>query len=650
MKRFMTAHTIQRRTHMRKGFLKILLTKSNQRRTEVVRVLRRVRKQNNTHENTGRCTEFEERNPDNLIKGWLVLYENGILKFKGDKSRMRIYLGNGNVKVLTKDESHELLVSDRKLENGFVIVVGEKKYFFKCDTRNEMLLWVDALHSTIQKTTRKDEVPAPVRQLPMYVNGTFYAAQYPSSCTDTTCATRSTLISTGSSCTENSVLAFSISISNGVIIQPDVSVFHKILNISLPYRTNGSYTSVTPHILFGPHQLDTTQPTDTNQQVFPFRCSLSSPQLYQGQFSHLLNASCNLTVRFKSASVRCSSQRISALYSRLIAAPSYPAALNACDRSSFFAATVSNSSLIGGGTELPYVNLQLTVVHKSLMICCDSDLLPYSTVRLCAFQHPSSQLLSQELIDVRILFSQMNFEIHLLMSRSLLLLLFSNRNNWRSEDCIVLSSISEAFAYRLKEEAPQMDVRNGSGFIYSPRDGIMTASSCHGGLADQALKIRTLDVLRDQMTAYNETSSRLLSLFQSSLLLGQSRTPLLLSIFSSFLLQDLLLFPSYPHHWFIGLLLLHMNPPVLEIMSLMETLIVDCCVSRGYASVGVVMCHEFINSIPACLGSSLMAQHSVHFHVSRHSLGPDPSQPCKCMSRFQSSARRNCLLFFSTVS
>ncbi|KRX64290.1 hypothetical protein T06_14071 [Trichinella sp. T6] len=161
MKRFMTAHKIQRRTHKRKGFLKILLTKSKRRRTEVLRVLRRVRKQNNTHENTGKCTEFEERNPDNLIKGWLVLYENGILKFKGDKSRMRIYLGNGNVKVLTKDESHELLVSDSKLENGFVIVVGEKKYFFKCDTRNEMLLWVDTLRSTIQKTTRKDEVPAP---------------------------------------------------------------------------------------------------------------------------------------------------------------------------------------------------------------------------------------------------------------------------------------------------------------------------------------------------------------------------------------------------------------------------------------------------------------------------------------------------------
>ncbi|KRX37442.1 hypothetical protein T05_254 [Trichinella murrelli] len=462
---------------------------------------------------------LEERNPDNLIKGWLVLYENGILKFKGDKSRMRIYLGNGNVKVLTKDESHELLVSDRKLENGFVIVVGEKKYFFKCDTRNEMLLWVDTLRSTIQKTTRKDEVPAPVRQLPMYVNGTFYAAQYPSSCTDITC---------------------DASLLPGRALCPCL---------------NNSRSDV----LSAVHNF-----------IKADSCSLLS------------SSTCVMSCR-KDLFIDRTRHSMS----------------------SFFAATVSNSSLIGGGTELPYVNLQLTVVHKSLMICCDSDLLPYSTVRLCAFQHPSSQLLSQELIDVRILFSQMNFEIHLLMSRSLFLLLFSNRNNWRSEDCIVLSSISEAFAYRLKEEAPQMDVRckfrNGSGFIYSPRDGIMTASSCHGGLADQALK--------------------------SSLLLGQSRTPLLLSIFSSFLLQDLLLFPSYPHHWFIGLLLLHMNPPVLEIMSLMETLIVDCCVSRGYASVGHVLCHEFIDSIPACLGSSLMAQNSVHFHVSRHSLRPDPSQP-----------------------
>ncbi|OUC40776.1 hypothetical protein D917_03808 [Trichinella nativa] len=74
----------------------------------------------------------------------------------------------------------------------------------------------------------------------------------------------------------------------------------------------------------------------------------------------------------------------------------------------------------------------------------------------------------------------------------------------------------------------------------------MTAGSCHGGLADQAQKVRTLDVLRDQKPAHNEMSSTLLSLFQSSLLLGQSRTPLLLSIFSSFLLQDLLLYPSYP--------------------------------------------------------------------------------------------------------
>ncbi|KRY26943.1 hypothetical protein T01_3013 [Trichinella spiralis] len=151
----------------------------------------------------------------------------------------------------------------------------------------------------------------------------------------------------------------------------------------------------------------------------------------------------------------------------------------------------------------------------------------------------------------------------------------------------------------------------------------MTAGSCHGGLADQALKVRTLDISRDQKPAHNEMSSTLLSSFQSSLLLGQSRTALLPRIFSSFLLQDLLLLPSDPHHWFTGLLLLHMNPPVLEIISLMKTFIVDCCVSREYASVGHVICHE------SCDGSttSLIAQSSVHFHVPRRSLRPDPSQP-----------------------
>ncbi|KRY47044.1 hypothetical protein T03_4918 [Trichinella britovi] len=197
----------------------------------------------------------------------------------------------------------------------------------------------------------------------------------------------------------------------------------------------------------------------------PFRCSLSSPQLYQGQFSHLPNVSCNLTVRFKSASARCRSQRVSVLHSRLIAAPSHPAALNACDRCSFFAATVSNSSLMG---------------------VQNYHLLPYTTVRLCAFQR---RIPAQQPLNV---FSRISFLSSADPFRSLestfitetdgyvtLLiiiliklnppsivgfspvstLLFSNSNNWRSEDCIVLSFISEAFAYRLKEEAPEMDVR-----------------------------------------------------------------------------------------------------------------------------------------------------------------------------------------------
>ncbi|KRZ01993.1 hypothetical protein T11_15329 [Trichinella zimbabwensis] len=120
----------------------------------------------------------EETNPDNLIKSWLVLYENGLLEFKDDKSRERIFLGNKNVKILTDDACQELLASDRKLENGFVIVVAEKKYFFKCDTSEEMMLWVIDLHFTIQQITAKNEVQAPIRQLPVYDNvGQFITRQ-----------------------------------------------------------------------------------------------------------------------------------------------------------------------------------------------------------------------------------------------------------------------------------------------------------------------------------------------------------------------------------------------------------------------------------------------------------------------------------------
>ncbi|KRY26852.1 hypothetical protein T01_7728 [Trichinella spiralis] len=364
---------------------------------------------------------LEEKNPDNLIKGWLVLYENGILKFKSDKSLIQIYRGNGNVKVLTNDASQEDRQTFCTLTPDGILDASSRVVRFTvmdvCQIHSEVF---SAVHNSIK-------------------------ADRCSPSSSSTC----------------------------------VMSCHKDLFIDR-----------TQHSIF-----------------------------------HLF---------------------------------------------------------LDGDTELPYVNLQLTVVHKSLTICCDSDLLPYSTVRLCIFQRGIPAPVS--------------------------ILLPSNRNNWRSEDCIVLSSTSEAFAYRLKEEVPQMHVRNGSGFIYSPRDGIMTAGSCHGGLADQALK--------------------------SSLLLGQSRTALLPRIFSSFLLQDLLLLPSDPHHWFTGLLLLHMNPPVLEIISLMKTFIVDCCVSREYASVGHVICHE------SCDGSttSLIAQSSVHFHVPRRSLRPDPSQPCEMKTKVLLSA------------
>ncbi|KRY76701.1 hypothetical protein T4A_8968 [Trichinella pseudospiralis] len=129
----------------------------------------------------------EETNPDNLIKGRLVLYKNGLLEFKGDKSHEWISLGNKNVQILVGSKCQELLDADRKLENGFVIVLAEKKYFFKCDTVEEMDLWVFDLHSTIQKITAKNEIQEPIRQLPLYNNGTFYDAQCQHHYNDDTC-------------------------------------------------------------------------------------------------------------------------------------------------------------------------------------------------------------------------------------------------------------------------------------------------------------------------------------------------------------------------------------------------------------------------------------------------------------------------------
>ncbi|KRY45460.1 hypothetical protein T03_13628 [Trichinella britovi] len=193
-----------------------------------------------------------------------------------------------------------------------------------------------------------------------------------------------------------------------------------------------------------------------------FRCQSPaiSPQLYQGQFSHLLNVSCNLTVRFKSASARCRSQRVSVLHSRLIAAPSHAADLE------FLLCRNSFHLFLDGSTELPYANLQLTIVHKSLTICCDSDLLPYSTVRLCAFQRRIPASLESTFITETDGYVTLLIIILIKLNPPSIVgfspvstLLFSNSNNWRSEDCIVLSFISEAFAYRLKEEAPEMDVR-----------------------------------------------------------------------------------------------------------------------------------------------------------------------------------------------
>ncbi|KRX86667.1 hypothetical protein T4E_12080 [Trichinella pseudospiralis] len=98
----------------------------------------------------------KETNPDKLTKGWLVLYKNGLLEFKDDQSHDWIFLGNGNVKILINGTRQELLFSDQKLENGFAIVVAEKKYFFKCDSMQEKFFWLIDLGLIIRQITAKD--------------------------------------------------------------------------------------------------------------------------------------------------------------------------------------------------------------------------------------------------------------------------------------------------------------------------------------------------------------------------------------------------------------------------------------------------------------------------------------------------------------
>ncbi|XP_003369192.1 putative PH domain protein [Trichinella spiralis] len=121
---------------------------------------------------------LEETNPDNLIKGWLVLYENGLLEFKDDLNQptscRQIFLGNANVKVLAGYACQELLVSNQKLENAFVIVDAEKNHFFKCDTSEELRLWVNDLRNVIQRKKAEVKIYAPYGQPPVYVYGTLY--------------------------------------------------------------------------------------------------------------------------------------------------------------------------------------------------------------------------------------------------------------------------------------------------------------------------------------------------------------------------------------------------------------------------------------------------------------------------------------------
>ncbi|KRZ50864.1 hypothetical protein T02_1601 [Trichinella nativa] len=269
-------------------------------------------------------------------------------------------------------------------------------------------------------------------------------------------------------------------------------------------------------------------------------------------------------------------------------------------------------------------------------ICCDSELPPYSTVCLFAFQReipmsqlltvscrilchllnlsdPSSQLLSQELTE-----SFNSDSILHQLGESALSPVCS------SERIIGALKTIPYFLLFLTPLRTPLKIRYHTGHmvqILVPllKIGCLTTAQTHGcasdngGLADQALNVRILYISRDQK---------------------QSRTALVLRIFSSFLQQDLLLHPSDPHHWLTGMPLLHIRAHVLEVMNLMKTLNMDSCVRRR--SDGST--------------TSLIAQSIVHFHMSRHSLRPDLSHPLECMPCFQSSARVNYPLFFSTVS
>ncbi|KRX62318.1 hypothetical protein T06_16266 [Trichinella sp. T6] len=211
-------------------------------------------------------------------------------------------------------------------------------------------------------------------------------------------------------------------------------------------------------------------------------------------------------------------------------------------------------------------------------ICCDSELPPYSTVCLFAFQReipmsqllrvscrilchllnlsdPSSQLLSQELTEVSILFSQTYMEIHFLMFRSLSPVCSSER---------IIGALKTIpyFLLFLTPLRTPFKIRYHTGHMVQilvplSKIGCLTTAQTHGcasdngGLADQALNVRILYISRDQ------------------------------------------------NHWLTGMPLLHIRAHVLEVMNLMKTLNMDSCVKRRYASVRHVMCQGFIRSISA---------------------------------------------------
>ncbi|KRY28853.1 hypothetical protein T01_10400 [Trichinella spiralis] len=114
---------------------------------------------------------------------------------------------------------------------------------------------------------------------------------------------------------------------------------------------------------------------------------------------------------------------------------------------------------------MPYTELKLLnrKPYTAFSICCtircDSDLPAYSTVCLFTFQGEIPVSLQSAFITGSDRgFNSVFADVHGDTFFDVQILFLSNSNDQRSENYIVLSSISVAFAYPMKEEVSHIDV------------------------------------------------------------------------------------------------------------------------------------------------------------------------------------------------